>query len=82
MKHTETPTRSWFLALYLPVPYQWPMIAAMLALGLVMLTTGRRLTSVRAVRTWCAADRRRCAGGSGCEIVLWTRLPGSDAVRP
>ena len=37
MKLTETPTRSWFLALYLPDAYQWPLIAAMIALGLAML---------------------------------------------
>ena len=49
MKLTETPARSWFLALYLPDPYQWPMIAAMLALGLAMLRAGMSLTSVRLI---------------------------------
>jgi hypothetical protein len=48
LKVTETPTRSWFLALYLPDAYQWPLIAAMLALGLVMLRVGVD----RAAREW------------------------------
>jgi ABC-2 type transport system permease protein len=43
MKLTETPTRSWFLALYLPDAYQWPLIAAMIALGLAMLAAGLSL---------------------------------------
>ncbi|HEY7046053.1 MAG TPA: hypothetical protein VH373_02440 [Jatrophihabitantaceae bacterium] len=51
MKLTETPTRSWFLALYLPDPYQWPVIAAMLALGLAMLGAGRRLAGVHVIPT-------------------------------
>lgn len=33
-------TRSWFLALYAPDAAQWPLIAAMVALGLTMLGTG------------------------------------------
>ena len=41
MKVTEVPTRSWFLALYVPDAFQWPLIAAMLALGLTMLNVGR-----------------------------------------
>jgi hypothetical protein len=45
MKLTETPTRSWFLALYLPDTYQWPLIAAMIALGLSMLGAGISLTA-------------------------------------
>jgi len=40
MKLTETPTRSWFLALYLPDAFQWPLIAAMIALGVSMLGAG------------------------------------------
>jgi hypothetical protein len=51
MKLTETPTRSWFLALYLPDPYQWPVIAAMLALGLAMLCGGMRLAGVHVIPT-------------------------------
>ena len=47
MKLTETPTRSWFLALYLPDAYQWPLIAAMIALGLAMLRAGLSLAGVR-----------------------------------
>ena len=40
IKATGTPTRSWFLALYVPEAYQWPLIAAMVALGLAMLGAG------------------------------------------
>jgi hypothetical protein len=42
MKLAGTPARSWFLALYLPNPYQWPMIAV----GLTMLSTAVRATSL------------------------------------
>nr|WP_062340949.1 histidine kinase [Herbidospora sakaeratensis] len=35
--------RSWFLALYMPPPYQWPTVAFMIALGATMLATGIRL---------------------------------------
>ncbi|HWK25627.1 MAG TPA: hypothetical protein VNS09_03640 [Solirubrobacter sp.] len=49
MKLTETPTRSWFAALYVPDAYQWPVIAAMVALGLAMLRAGLRLACARAV---------------------------------
>ena len=49
MKLTETPTRSWFLALYLPDTYQWPLIAAMIALGLLMLGAGISLAGVRLI---------------------------------
>ena len=45
LKLIETPARSWFLALYLPDAYQWPMIAAMFAIGLALLVVGLRLTS-------------------------------------
>jgi hypothetical protein len=45
MKLAGTPVRSWFLALYLPSPYQWPMITAMITIGLIMLATAVRLTS-------------------------------------
>jgi ABC-2 type transport system permease protein len=31
------PVRSWFLALYLPAPFQWPTIFAMIALGLAIV---------------------------------------------
>ena len=43
------PTRSWFLALYLPDAYQWPLIAAMIALGLSMLGAGVSLAGVRLI---------------------------------
>ena len=49
MKLTEAPTRSWFLALYLPDAYQWPLIAAMLALGLAMLRAGLSLAGLRLI---------------------------------
>ena len=55
LKLAGTPVRSWFLALYLPNPYQWPMIAAMITLGLVMLAT--------AVRTTSTSHRARPYGG-------------------
>ncbi len=45
MKITETPTRSWFLALYLPDTYQWPLIGAIIALGLSMLGAGISLAA-------------------------------------
>jgi ABC-2 type transport system permease protein len=31
------PVRSWFLALYLPPAWQWPVVLAMIALGLAMV---------------------------------------------
>jgi ABC-2 type transport system permease protein len=34
-----TSARSWFLALYLPPVWQWPVIIGMIALGLVMIAT-------------------------------------------
>jgi len=49
MKLTETPTRSWFLALYVPDAYQWAVIAAMVVLGLAMLRTGMRLACVHLI---------------------------------
>jgi hypothetical protein len=44
MKLAGSPTRSWFAALYLPSAYQWPAIAAMIALGLATLGTAARAT--------------------------------------
>jgi hypothetical protein len=46
LKLTGAPTRSWFLAAYLPGPLQWPTIAAMLGIGLTMLVTAARLSPV------------------------------------
>jgi hypothetical protein len=43
LKLAGTPVRSWFLAFYLPTPYQWPMIAAMILLGLIMVATAARM---------------------------------------
>lgn len=51
MKLTGTPARSWFLALHLPAAYQWPLIAAMIALGLAMLGAGITLARPSPVRT-------------------------------
>jgi hypothetical protein len=47
MKLVGAPARSWFLALYLPDPYQWPTIAAMIMLGLSMLATASRVKGAR-----------------------------------
>jgi hypothetical protein len=44
---TGAPTRSWFFALYLPDPCQWPTITAMVVLGLAMLGAGIRLATTR-----------------------------------
>jgi hypothetical protein len=49
MKLTDAPTRSWFLALYLPDPVQWPAIAAMVVVGLAMLRTGTTVAGVRLI---------------------------------
>ena len=40
MKLSGTNVHSWFLALYLPEPYQWPTIFAMLAVGAGLLGAG------------------------------------------
>jgi hypothetical protein len=37
-------SRSWFLALYLPAPYQWPAIAAFIAVALLVLGVAVRMT--------------------------------------
>jgi ABC-2 type transport system permease protein len=36
-KLTGSPVRSWFLALYLPPAWQWPVILGMIALGLALI---------------------------------------------
>jgi hypothetical protein len=46
MKLAGTPARSWFLALYMPNPYQWPTIAAMVTCGLIMLSAAVRGTAI------------------------------------
>ncbi|WP_228641770.1 histidine kinase [Microtetraspora sp. AC03309] len=45
MKLVGSPERSWFLALYLPEPLQWPTIIGMICLGGVMLATGVTLAN-------------------------------------
>jgi hypothetical protein len=50
MKLAGTPNRSWFLALYLPNPYQWPMITVMITIGLIMLGTAVRATTMNPSR--------------------------------
>lgn len=45
---TSVPSRSWFLALYVPEPFQWPIAGGMAALGLTLLAVG--LADVRAAR--------------------------------
>ncbi len=46
---TDTPTRSWFLALYLPAPFTWLTAGAMTVLGLGMLALAAHI--VRRLRT-------------------------------
>ena len=41
---TGAPTRSWFLALYVPEPFGWAVAATMTAAGLAMLAIAIRLT--------------------------------------
>jgi hypothetical protein len=43
MMQTGVPSRSWFLALYLPAPWSWLTAGAMVVLGLSLLLTGVRL---------------------------------------
>ncbi|GHO78361.1 hypothetical protein KSD_61320 [Ktedonobacter sp. SOSP1-85] len=40
MKLSGTRVLSWFLALYLPEPYQWPIIIIMITVGLLLFCTG------------------------------------------
>ena len=40
MKLSGNRVPSWFLALYLPEPYQWPTIFAMIAIGLTLFGAG------------------------------------------
>lgn len=40
LKASDSPTRSWFLALYLPSPWQWPVIVLMALLGVAIYATG------------------------------------------
>jgi hypothetical protein len=40
MKLSGRRVLSWFLALYLPEPYQWPTIFTMIAMGCGLLGTG------------------------------------------
>jgi hypothetical protein len=51
LKLTGGASRSWFVALYLPADYQWPAIAAINAMALLMLGV--------AVRTTVQCNRRR-----------------------
>jgi hypothetical protein len=44
IKLTGGTSRSWFVALYLPAGYQWPAIAAIVAIGLLLLGVAVRLT--------------------------------------
>ncbi len=52
MKLTHTAGRSWFLALYLPARDQWPAIAAMIAITLLLLATAASMTAQ------CKRERR------------------------
>ncbi|GEM_PF-3954613 len=46
IKLTHGTSRAWFLALYLPSAYQWPVIAAMIAVATLMLAVAVRATVV------------------------------------
>ncbi len=43
MKLGGSPVRSWFLALYLPAPLQWPVCILMIALGVLILSLVTRM---------------------------------------
>ncbi|MEZ0074566.1 histidine kinase [Planotetraspora sp. GP83] len=52
--------KAWFLALYLPEPFQWPVIVGMIALGATMLTVASVLTAQH-------KERHSEAGAHECE---------------
>jgi len=57
LKLTGTPTRAWFLAMYVPAPMQWPTIAAMLTVGLTMLLTAAHLLPMHSSKAASNATR-------------------------
>ena len=63
--------RAWFLALYLPCPLQWPVLVAMVVVGLAML-----LAVVRVYRRAVPAGQRRRP--TGLAKVLCRIAPGQD----
>ena len=60
MKLSGDVARVWFLALYVPGPWQWPTIAFMLTLGIAALALAWRLYAVEQ-----RALRRRRSGSAG-----------------
>ncbi|MFC7649887.1 hypothetical protein ACFQX6_63315 [Streptosporangium lutulentum] len=57
LKVSESPTRSWFLALHLPPWLQWPTIVFMVVLGVAIYTAGV-IVSYRRQETPVAAAKR------------------------
>jgi ABC-2 type transport system permease protein len=63
LKVSESPTRSWFLALYLPPWLQWPTIVFMVVLGVAIYATGV-----------IVSYRRKESPGVGRETVTSTEV--------
>ena len=63
LKVSESPTRSWFLALYLPSWLQWPTIVFMVVLGVAIYATGVIISY-----------RRKESPGVGRETVTSTEV--------
>ncbi|MFC4057093.1 sensor histidine kinase [Planomonospora corallina] len=63
MKLTETDDRSWFLALYLPEPWQWPVIVFNIVLGVLMYAAPTLVLIQHSRRRWMAegAPRLLCS---------------------
>ncbi|GAA4251775.1 transporter [Dactylosporangium darangshiense] len=57
LKLTDPGHTSWFLALHLPGPLQWPMIAVMVLLGLAILLYGRQQLARARLETAAMAAR-------------------------
>ncbi|MDF2709661.1 sensor histidine kinase [Nonomuraea muscovyensis] len=59
-KTFEIPTRSWFLALYLPGPWQWPVILLMIAVGVSMYVLALTIPAAHSRGRWMveASPRR------------------------
>jgi hypothetical protein len=58
MKLTGNVARVWFLPLYLPSLWQWPAIAAMIALGLLLYGTAARMYLTHK-RAWSRSQEGR-----------------------
>ncbi|MCP2347414.1 sensor histidine kinase [Nonomuraea roseoviolacea] len=57
------PEKSWFLALYAPEPFQWPIILLMIALGLGMYATAIAIPAKHNRDRWMAEVPRRLGLG-------------------